>query len=113
MTRTTALNETAAISNKQTNHTSGPWRFVGFETPDPSKGIEGRGGRQIATVIGQGAETNTANARLISAAPDLLAAALLATQDCFIGEELTNHGCTMKGHAALRAAIAKAREESK
>ena len=89
------------------NHTPGPWRVIAFAAPDVSKGIEGSKGRPLATVTGQGAETNAANACLIAAAPDLLSAAEAATRHCFIQPEteMTIHGCKLEGHAELRAAI--------
>ena len=64
-----------------TQHTPGPWRTVRFaskvDARNHSFGIAyGRSGNRLAIVDGEGSasDANAANARLIAAAPDLLAA---------------------------------------
>jgi hypothetical protein len=64
-----------------TQHTPGPWRTVRFgskfDARNHSFGVAyGRSGSRLAIVDGEGSSgaANAANARLIAAAPDLLAA---------------------------------------
>lgn len=86
-------------------HTPGPWRI---ENDAPSYCINAGERRHVAMVScytdgtpGNSSSENLANARLIAAAPDLLAAAKLALDDCC---DLIQTGA---GNA-LEAAIAKA-----
>jgi ADP-ribose pyrophosphatase YjhB (NUDIX family) len=85
-----------------TKHTRGPWAIAAqrFIMADPM-----RDGRQIAAIdpFEFGAEAREANARLIAAAPDLLAA-LRSVLDLHIAHH------NNPAHAAARAAIRKATE---
>jgi len=89
-------------------HTPGPW------TTDPEVGhesvIDGEG-RLIAdcAIFGHGfkRELNVANARLISAAPDLLTA-LRIVQVAAINQRGLDFNLTTEEWAVFRAAIAKA-----
>lgn len=82
----------------ETKHTPGPWQVCGTEI---------WAGRRRIT-IGRGAydekdaAVRNANARLISASPDLLREAILAV------ERLTALGDSVENLEGLRAAIAKA-----
>ncbi len=71
-----------------TSHTPGPWRYVA-EVPDWCRVSMGDG--IVAEVTGGEAETCTANARLIAAAPELLAALKASTSDLRI---IVNHNRT-------------------
>lgn len=101
-------------------HTLGPWTVMPEEVDKAYIRIRGTklGGRyKIANVItpiydgadGSEAEETRANARLIAAAPELLAALqyLLADAECF-AKHLRNSDCV----APARAAIAKATGEA-
>lgn len=88
-------------------HTKGPWEARNGEVT--TRQIEGRSFRRIAAVqdygIGSLPEVDEANARLIAAAPDLLAAAeAVIASDALIG----NSRCAVEAFDAMRKAIAKA-----
>jgi len=96
-------------------HTPGPWRVEpGRETRVGADiVIVSRNGLvAIACTIHEGAVNAEANARLIAAAPEMLAAleaaeALLNEHEHCLREDCTNPGCVVYRQA--RAAIAKAR----
>jgi hypothetical protein len=91
----------------ETKHTPGPWKIV--EQRFPVCIIEGEDGTcVVGNVSGQpGLDGQTANARLIAAAPELLEALrdCLATLD---GLKRHNTNCDYVAAIQARAAIAKA-----
>lgn len=98
---------------KTTNHTPGPWRFHLGRGASPRIHIQTSGGYQIVSTTevsrhAPEAIEQRANARLIAAAPDLLAALELALKCA------DDHGADHFGFGeyadAARAAIAKAKE---
>ncbi|MCZ8436850.1 hypothetical protein [Achromobacter xylosoxidans] len=100
-----------------TKHTPGPWRALPEECDKPYIRIRGTrlGGRykvaNVLTPVYDGvnqreAEETRDNARLISAAPDMLAALEIADKFC---GSLTHDECPDSVHIPIRAAIAKAR----
>jgi hypothetical protein len=99
-----------------TQHTPGPWTI---SRDTGSKGeryiwMDGDyfGGHAIATVHDKVPESAEANARLLAAAPDLLAAlqAILETLDNMTTSQF-QHGADKPARDLARAAIAKALEE--
>lgn len=89
-------------------HTPGPWNVSRHATPDyaPQFGIyAGESARDLATVTGDNA---AADAALIEAAPDLLAAceAAAASVDCPGASHIS---ISVDSYNTLVAAIAKAR----
>ena len=113
--------------NRQAAHTPGPWRYggqvgaargyilAGLQTPGAPLGI-----KRVALVAQDltfaGGDPE-ANARLIAAAPDLLAACadVLATHDHFAGrggDERVRIAWSPDQIARLRAAVAKATGEA-
>ena len=99
-----------------TKHTPGPWRFG--EAKNGYTTIGGGNWGEFATVVTrmEGRDhddpTGVANARLIVAAPDLLAAVEALFQHCSMIHNVWGDGCNQKeANAAIdagRAAIAKA-----
>jgi len=91
----TTTNDNAA---RETGHTPGPW-----DTRKGSYGIEiHASGYCIAEIVSAFHESvDEANAKLIAAAPDLLAALI------FLGND-TNHAMTEMARARMNEAIAKA-----
>ena len=97
-----------------TQHTPGPWIVCGYKNLTVNAGPEGRYSEQSTIVLMPGArhereitsgtqlQEMQANARLIAAAPDLLAA-LQAVADYWAGGDVP-----ADIDAAMRAAIAKA-----
>ena len=83
-------------------HTPGPWRMHDMET---NTVVAGRPGVFIADcdARSRAPQENSANARLVIAAPDLLAA-LKAVRPYFEGEHAYDHPACVQ----LRAAIQKA-----
>lgn len=84
-------------------HEPGPWEVV----PVPRRSrqeIRAVDGPSIAEVYGYQDEDNVANAKLIAAAPDLLAACC----DALAMLEREGSGFTATAQHTLRAAIAKA-----
>ncbi len=81
-------------------HTPGPWQWT--QHFDPTISIYKDGFGQIARLYDSSAGTGKANARLIAAAPDLLAALIeiVSADDA--------HELTQKHIESARAAIAKA-----
>ena len=96
------------MSNMKTNHTPGPWT-LGNKRPMKPHMIRG-GGEDIAYTIMNQAGEQEANATLIAAAPELLAAveAVLDLNDLLPGFRSVV-GAAFLGQ--LRAAKAKARGE--
>ena len=86
-----------------TTHTAGPWDWHGPYMTGAYKvsALHPEGGQSLDVMIDR-SENNLANARLISAAPDLLAA-LQAVADYWAGGDVPE-----EIDAAMRAAIAKA-----
>ena len=68
----TLFGVTVSGQETTTQPTPGPWKLVSW-TDGASWTIEGAQGRLLANVTGQGQAENTANARLIAKAPELLA----------------------------------------
>jgi|SRR5689334_19242645 len=102
-----------ANDRNEAKHTPGPWRVVERERDDNAAySIESESGIIVANVIsGLGLETEAANARLIAAAPDLLAAlhALLDRIDHHFGDtHRYGQGNEWREQEDARAAIAKA-----
>lgn len=108
----------------QTAHTPGPWQVVPWSSGEPGFNITGamhnRAGLHhdtcdmVCTVDSlcgnpwqHGAAENAANARLIAAAPDLLAACETAEKSLLSDNPLD----FKSGLNAIRAAIAKAKGE--
>jgi len=97
------------------SHTPGPWSV----SPGLNPGLEGDGGKKSIVIFGDVAgdeecgvlgntpEQQQANARLIAAAPELLAAVQAA--ECFISEFSGPKTDKLKG--TIAAAIAKATGE--
>ena len=86
-----------------TEHTPGPWEVNGNHRLDICAGNAG----VVATVLAPTTVNGKANARLIAAAPDLLAALEVFVglcPMCYSGQECLDDNCHM-----ARAAIAKAR----
>ena len=127
------LRELKDVGDKQMTHTPGPWKHKGTLIINPQSPLlkphdTGIGG-QIAEVTGLGNEnhaTQIANAIIITAAPELLAALKIAEtemthdvpRDCWATGPLTGDaiqdliicpGCIAL--VKIRAAIAKATEE--
>ena len=90
-------------------HTSGPW-LVGPQQSITSRGwsIADKNGDRLAFVLGEYSLELQANARLIAAAPDLLAALMLA-KDMMITNDLS----LPRTFEVIDEAIAKARGEMK
>lgn len=95
-----------------TGHTPGPWRWDKGVDDDPTRcfvtqGIQGQPEYVIAEIQngapGDCLETEEANARLIAAAPDLLAACKEFVRKCECGEAKS-----VRSYAQMAAAIAKA-----
>lgn len=89
----------------KTQHTPGPWRYV-RENGSPSTGqhmVAGARPGYLAEVRDCGSGCVEANARLIAAAPELLAALVAAVE---LIETLSPNECDTLRHA--RAAVAKA-----
>ncbi len=84
----------------EAKHTPGPWQWT--QHFDPTISIYRDGFGQIARLYDSSAGTGKANARLIAAAPDLLAALIeiVSADDA--------HELTQKHIESARAAIAKA-----
>ena len=114
-------------TKRETQHTPGPWTVVRNDNTKRARTFI-TGETTVACLVRQGLPSDEANARLIAAAPDLLAAleALLATADrraasaglgwyfqhcpeC-AGVNVHTPTNTCERHAA-RAAIAKAKGE--
>lgn len=102
----------------EVKHTPGPWHITESSdwmgTDGVSMGVDDEfgadGGRDyfLATVVHGDPEVLKANAKLVSAAPELLAAALLAYRLLNSVAFVSNEGDTATPLHALRAAIAKA-----
>lgn len=97
-------------------HTPGPW-FVNHGRSGASYGV-GQGNGGAIVVVWRGiarpkSSNGAANARLIAAAPDLLAAAieLVAASDAYEGDPDDDERCR-RAIDGLRAAIAKATGEA-
>ena len=95
------------------NSTPGPWTITRLVSPDYALqfGIYAGPGPSVALVVNGNRE---ANARLIAAAPDLLAALHLALpfiEDCAM-DDCYKPGYVNKAIATIRAAIKKATGES-
>lgn len=102
------------MTNKQ-GHTPGPWRLIEHPHSHDWVGfIESDSIRNIAAVCNNYAGDDVVNARLIAAAPDLLAALELAF-DYGVGVGIFGHAAMQqKGKQIseqIRAAIAKAKGE--
>jgi hypothetical protein len=97
-------------------HTPGPWRYSeGFCTITTSRRGILEGSKEIATVseFDKSPETVRANGLVMTAAPDLLAAAEAANDlICDICKELDKTPDLLLTVQQLRAAIAKARGEN-
>ena len=98
-------------------HTPGPWTVSDTHPSDGWMGWNVKGGRAYICAVVDGCQSvdeNYANACLIAAAPDLLAACETAKRfllDCM--DDSVDPGETIEDViAALCAAIAKAREET-
>jgi hypothetical protein len=91
----------------KTTHTPGPWQF-----DTDSDTIDSADGRQLAGVFGPKLEAH-ANARLIAAAPELLAAleGLRLQLREHIKLDVKKHFSLMVADAAAGTAMAKARTE--
>ena len=93
-----------------TSHTPGPWGVFGasLEMPEIRSVNDGQAGRLIGFVSAE-PEEQSANARLIAAAPDLYAAceAAIEQEDCYAEgtDSLALNGCL---HCVLLAALDKA-----
>lgn len=88
-------------------HTPGPWKAVdAFVENNPNRWLVARGGWGGPNIAdcGPGAE---ADARLIAAAPELLAACRIALANATAGEQLTPLGLKAIADAA-RSALSKA-----
>ena len=89
-------------------HTPGPWEM------DGSGAVFGPDGDPIMTCglyavcFGEGSEEGYANARLIAAAPDLLAACVEFVRKVECGEARSK-----RSYAQMKAAIKKAEEEDR
>ena len=90
-------------------HTSGPW-LVGPQQSITSRGwsIADKNGDRLAFVLGEYSLELQANARLIAAAPDLLAALMLA-KDMMITNDLS----LPRTFEVIDEALAKVRGEMK
>lgn len=97
------------------SHTPGPWRLIppeeGHHTPLVQRGTEGG-----FSVLGVSRDRELADARLIAAAPDLLAALIEAefiVKSAATKEKITNSldGTARHAYANIKAAIKKARGE--
>lgn len=89
-------------------HTAGPWTVGGRIAGLREDHVAISGGRDFACAVMQGNyETDSANARLIAAAPDLLAALKEAIEWCHMGHgDFPARGCGLC--KPMHAAIAKA-----
>lgn len=96
-----------------TQHTPGPWTIApsgthihaDFPHTDPNSGLFSRYGRFVGSVTGE-TDTDLANARLFSAAPELLAA-LENVLDTINRDEKVEYSSDF--HAQIVSAIAKAK----
>lgn len=107
---------------KEVKHTPGPWKFVLVPRQDHEDGsvtfphfrVDGDGfeGIYTDTMLPVGPDEREANARLISAAPDLLEAAQEALDELILcwGASIIDTD-TKRAIDGLRKAIAKARGE--
>lgn len=87
-------------------HTAGPWKAIGNPYSDKARDIVSPEGDRIAAVNGAAFDNSSevaANARLIAAAPDLLAALQWAVEAADINQYEADW------YADARAAIAKAK----
>lgn len=103
------------MATETVKHTDGPWEFgsAGFEGDPPYLNIYHEGQAPIiASVLAEEVteETATANARLIAAAPDLLAAAESFVR--YYDEHLYQNGAFGDEIESLRKAVKQARGES-
>ena len=93
-----------------TEHTPGPWVATQYSDGSPLTVVYAANGREVADVrseIKGGVAEDEANAALIAASPDLLAACIDMLFMHSIVDE--NTICDCKACTAARAAIAKAR----
>jgi len=94
--------------SKKTKHTPGPWRVIG---PTKTSGwglCIGCAHNIVARLTGRGSNETSANARLIAAAPDLLAVLKeVAESSQYWGE----YDVPLGIHERIAAAIAKAEGE--
>ena len=95
---------------RQQQHTPGPWSAVQFPDEPDWVVIGPNGDERIATVGGNQQRDAEANARLIAAAPDLLAALQygLESADAFSKGKDILDGRMLRFVQKARAAIAKA-----
>ena len=94
------------------NHTPGPWWWGGPEWPNTVYSQERHATAMVECNYRDGDDEDIANARLISAAPDLLAALEAVTDPLHQCEQCDDHygmtrGCTP--WAQVRAAVRKAK----
>lgn len=97
-------------------HTPGPWKAINWKCHAPTSVVVERGGEveQIAECSGFGrmCDDSIADARLISAAPELLLAAQLALADIRISRQAYGRGfCSDEAIDMLKRSIAKATGE--
>ena len=95
----------------QSNHTAGPWH-IGLRQPTSDKFIYGASGEEIADCDRETnfPQDNLANARLVSAAPELLAALQYCLEAANAHESKALHSGKLYEivQEKARAAIAKA-----
>jgi len=90
----------------ESKHTPGPWR-VQRETTYPLFTVWGHAPNAAETPLLVAKNISEANARLIAAAPDLLAAA----KACLAHDDAGDWRSVLHGKEQLRAAIARAKAE--
>ncbi len=93
----------------QVSHTPGPWRVAGITTPTGNDiGIRGQTDTVIALALAGPNREPDANARLIAAAPDLLAACEWAFLELQVWLPKDPSDRAASGLETIAAAIAKA-----
>lgn len=97
------------MSQNTAAHTAGPWSEEATGSQPGAFSVTGDGNQLVALVYGRTREEQRANARLITAAPELLAAALAAFEwaDRHMPDNLDWDYADVKGK--LSAAIAAAK----
>ena len=94
-----------------TKHTPGPWKAFHQEISGPNDELIGRvyAGTESAALLSKAISASTAdnNARLIAAAPEMLAALELLLADPYLADPMNTDRM-----AGARAAIAKAKQDT-